>query len=220
MERSAKYKSIALWTLSTLIPIIIIVILLYVYKKKKSEREIISQRKTISSYNEEIRRQKEEIEKQRCGLHENMTILEQTRNELQKVIDETERYKGMIDEQKVQLEKKIEENKDLIRLVHRTEFEESAEDVINTILQSSLGKHKMSVKEWNMLIQAVDKQHPEFSNLLASKLGRVDQKVLRMCYLLRIGLTNPQILNITGLPHSTVWRWAKKYEWIAKLNND
>ena len=71
-----------------------------------------------------------------------------------------------------------------------------------------------------MLIQAVDKQHPEFSNLLASKLGRVDQKVLRMCYLLRIGLTNPQILNITGLPHSTVWRWAKKYEWIAKLNND
>lgn len=34
MERSAKYKSIALWTLSTLIPIIIIVILLYVYKKK------------------------------------------------------------------------------------------------------------------------------------------------------------------------------------------
>lgn len=220
IERSAKYKSIALWTLSTLIPIIIIVILLYVYKKKKSEREIISQRKTISSYNEEIRRQKEEIEKQRCGLHENMTILEQTRNELQKVIDETERYKGMIDEQKVQLEEKIEENKDLIRLVHRTEFEESAEDVINTILQSSLGKHKMSVKEWNMLIQAVDKQHPEFSNLLASKLGRVDQKVLRMCYLLRIGLTNPQILNITGLPHSTVWRWAKKYEWIAKLNND
>lgn len=75
MERSAKYKSIALWTLSTLIPIIIIVILLYVYKKKKSEREIISQRKTISSYNEEIRRQKEEIEKQRCGLHENKTIL-------------------------------------------------------------------------------------------------------------------------------------------------
>ncbi|MBO7279670.1 MAG: winged helix-turn-helix domain-containing protein [Bacteroidaceae bacterium] len=34
--------------------------------------------------------------------------------------------------------------------------------------------------------------------------------MLRVCYLVKIGLSNPEIANITGYPPQTVWDRVKK----------
>lgn len=214
-EKNATYKNFAFWTLATLLPLLAIVILLYLYRSHKSMKEILSQRQILSSNNDEIARLKGKIEKQQKEIQSHKAFLDNTRVKLQNITEETELYKAKIKEQEMLLEKKIKQNRSLLRLIHKADMEENAEDIVNTIRQTSHGKHKMLAKEWNMLIQAVDELYPEFSSALADKLGRIDKNELHVCYLMRIGLTNPQIINVTALPHSTVWRWTKKFEWIT-----
>ncbi|MBE6272038.1 MAG: hypothetical protein E7101_14000 [Prevotella ruminicola] len=33
----------------------------------------------------------------------------------------------------------------------------------------------------------------------------------------KIGLSMPQIQNITNLSRATIWRWVKKYDWIHEV---
>ena len=33
-------------------------------------------------------------------------------------------------------------------------------------------------------------------------------------YLLRIGLSKRQIMNMTDMARVTIWRWEKKFEWV------
>lgn len=101
-----------------------------------------------------------------------------------------------------------------MKLMHKAELESNAGDLVNAVSEAAKRKYKMTDKEWHQLIQAIDELYPEFSRKLADKLGRISQNELRVCYLMRIRLSNPQIINITNLPHSTVWRWTKKFKWI------
>jgi len=49
---------------------------------------------------------------------------------------------------------------------------------------------------------------------LAHHLGKFTEQQQQVCYLMRIGLTNSQIHNMTNLSRATVWRWVKKYNWV------
>lgn len=214
-ERGETYKNIALGTLATLLPLTIIAFLLYIRKRRRSTREILVQRQTIDAYSKRNSDLQEEIEKQKDMLRAKEASLSDAQARLQEVTRQTEQYMDKIREQEKILAEKMDQNRSLMRLMHKAELESSAGDIVNTVRETSKGKHKMTAKEWNILIQAVDELYPEFSSALADKLGRIDKNELHVCYLMRIGLTNPQIINVTSLPHSTVWRWTKKFEWIT-----
>lgn len=59
--------------------------------------------------------------------------------------------------------------------MHKAELESSAEDIVNTVRETSRGKHKMDTREWNMLIQATDELYPDFKDALTEKLGHIDE---------------------------------------------
>ena len=66
---------------------------------------------------------------------------------------------------------------------------------------------------WKRLYKTVDKLYPGFNELLLTELGTFTEQQKQVCYLMRIGLSKPDIQNVTNLSRVTVWRWTKKFEW-------
>lgn len=114
----------------------------------------------------------------------------------------------------MQLAEREEQNKAIIKLMHQTELEGTAEEVIEAVRQASTGKREMTAAEWKQLYCAVDELYPSFKDRLVKELGHYSEQQQQVCYLMRIGLTNPQIQNMTNLSRATVWRWVKKYDWV------
>ena len=113
-----------------------------------------------------------------------------------------------------QLTEKMEQNKTFIKMLHHSEMEGKAEDVIQAVRQASTGKREMTPADWKQLYQPVDEMCPSFKDSLLKELGTFTEQQMQVCYLMRIGLSKPEIQNMTNLSRSTVWRWVKKYDWV------
>lgn len=116
-----------------------------------------------------------------------------------------------------ELQRVSDNNKAVISMLHQSELEENAENVIHDIRQSSSGKKEMTSAEWKKLYQAVDQLYPTFKETLLKELGTFTDQQMQVCYLIKIGLSKPQIQNITNLSRATIWRWVKKYDWIHEV---
>ena len=133
-------------------------------------------------------------------------------SELKRLSEEEDRLRDMVRE-------KQEQNKTILQFLHQSELEGKAEDVIQAVRQSSSGKRDMTSADWKQLYQAVDELYPSFKDRLSKELGSFTEQQMQVCYLMRIGLTNPQIQNMTNLSRSTVWRWVQRYDWVHSMEN-
>ena len=116
-----------------------------------------------------------------------------------------------------ELYEKMAQNKTLVRLLHQSELTDKAEEVIESIRQVSNGEKTMSQSDWDQLFTAVNALYPDFKEQMVNKCDALTEQHIQFCYLLRIGLSNVQIKNITNLSRVTVWRWMKKFEWVEEL---
>lgn len=201
LPAAAPYGQDAFWIITVMISIMCFLIIMYAYLRKKFARETAYRKKLVRSYEKELDRQQ--------------AVLERTKAELDRVTKEIDACKAELREKERLLEEKISQNKDFIKLLHQTEIEGNAKDIINVVRKASEGKHAMTDDEWKAMLHAVDELYPSFNDTLIRRLGKVDRQELRVCYLIKIGLTNPQIQNVMNLPRTTVWRWVKKYGWIT-----
>lgn len=128
-------------------------------------------------------------------------------SQLKRLSEEEDRLRDMVRE-------KQEQNKTILQFLHQSELEGKAEDVILAVRQSSTGKRDMTSAEWKQLYHAVDELYPSFRDKLLKELGTFTEQQMQVCYLMRIGLSKPQIQNMTNLSRSTVWRWVNKYDWV------
>lgn len=211
------YKDDSFWIMVVMISIMLFLVLMYFYLRRKFVREIAYRKNIARSYEKALDLQRTEMRKKEEELHRQRIILENTKAELDLITKEIETYKIKLSEKEKLLEEKIKQNKSFMRLLHQTELEGNAKDIVDAVKKASNGQYEMSDVDWKMLLQAVDELYPSFNDQLIRKIGRIDRQELRVCYLIRIGLTNPQIQNIMNLPRTTVWRWTKKYEWISDM---
>lgn len=116
-----------------------------------------------------------------------------------------------------ELYEKMAQNKTLVRLLHQSELTDKAEEVIESIRQVSNGEKTMSQSDWDQLFTAVNALYPDFKEQMVNKCDALTEQQIQFCYLLRIGLSNVQIKNVTNLSRVTVWRWMKKFEWVEEL---
>lgn len=137
-------------------------------------------------------------------------------HEIEFLTDKERRLKKEIASKEQELSIQIEQNKNIILQLHQSDFEDSAEDIFNTIKQCSVGKQSMTSDIWKRLYTTVDKLYPNFNELLLKELGTFTEQQKQVCYLMRIGLAKPDIQNVTNLSRVTVWRWTKKFEWAIK----
>lgn len=183
-----------------------------------SELQCVSQQE--ESLREEIKSKESDLERTRLNLENSSIELDSVRLELQNVNRNLSEYGEILKAKEQLLTEKMEQNKTFIRLLHKSELEGKAEDVIYAIRQSSIGKKEMKDADWKQLYQAVDDLYPSFNDRLLKELGTFTEQQMQVCYLMRIGLSKPQIQNMTNLSRVTVWRWVKKYDWVLYPDNE
>lgn len=187
----------------------------YTWRKNKHMKEMLKLSEQLTLVKNGANALKKEIDVYKTHLSDSEESLIKTKQELVQVNDEISRYEEVLKDKEQLLTEKLEENKRFILLLHRADLEESAEDIVKAIRNASEGKYKMSNLEWQKFYHAVDELQPDLSQRLAQHMGKFTEQQQQVCYLLSIGLSNTQIENLTNIPHVTVWRWVKKFDWIG-----
>lgn len=220
MEKQ-QYKTYVVTIIFISIATAAICFVLYTKRKNRHLQEISdlsSELKRITYADEQLRKEiknkETELLSTKDSLAKSTEELRKTEQEYESVNAKLYKYNEELKAKEQQLSEKIEQNKMFIKLLHKSELENTAEDVILTIKQSSSGRKDMSASEWKQLYNAVDELYPNFRNLLLERMGSFTEQQMQVCYLMRIGLAKPQIQNMTNLSRVTVWRWVKKYEWV------
>ena len=211
---AAFYRQLA-FAVSTIACIIILILFLFLlYRRNQRLQGIITNANALILATNEVDKLKGDINIREQELEALKNSLKVIKAKLTGATAQIKQYEEELHEKERLLGEKINQNKSIIKLIHQSEFERKAEDVISDIRQFSEGIRSMSAADWTTFYNAVNKLYPYFSEMLTRKLGRIDEQELQVCYLLRIGLTNAQIQNLTGLSRTTVWRWTKKLDWI------
>lgn len=161
-----------------------------------------------------IKKKEEELLASQSLLDKRDLELKSVKNQLNDLNGELTKFDEKLKEKEQMLSEKIAQSQTFLNLLHQTELEEKAEDVIFNIRQSSEGKKHMTTTNWKQLYKAVDELYPAFKDQLMKELGSFSEQQMQVCYLMRIGLSKPQIQNITNLSRVTIWRWVKKFNWI------
>ena len=161
-----------------------------------------------------IKKKEEELLASQSLLDKRENELKSVKNQLRDLNGELTKFDEKLKKKEQLLSEKIAQSQTFLNLLHQTELEEKAEDVIFNIRQSSEGKKHMTTTNWKQLYKAVDELYPAFKDQLMKELGSFSEQQMQVCYLMRIGLSKPQIQNITNLSRVTIWRWVKKFNWI------
>lgn len=220
------YRLYLLFALLSFVVIGVALCLLYIRRRNIQMKRIIelsSELERLSAddkyLREEIANKVMELKVSKRQLEKSNEELIQVKRELSRINSEYNEYDIALKEKERQLSEKMEQNKTFIKLLHQSELEGKAEDVILAIRQSTTGKKNMTSADWKQLYQAVDELYPNFKDKLLKELGTFTEQQMQVCYLMRIGLSKPQIQNMTNLSRVTVWRWVKKYDWVLTSND-
>ena len=220
-DEKEKYKNTLTIVVMTTILLACVAYIFYVRRRNKHLKEVVSlsaELQRVSNDEQQLRKdieQKEkELERSKKSLEKSSDELSNVKRELQRVNTELSDYDEALKAKEQQLSEKMDQNKTFIKMLHQSELEGKAEDVIYAIRQSSKGKKNMKSSDWKQLYQAVDELYPLFKDRLLKELGNFTEQQMQVCYLMRIGLSKPQIQSMTELSRVTIWRWVKKYDWI------
>ena len=222
-----KYRNILIIVSLATLMLASVAYILYIRRRNKHLQEVLHLSTKLRQVSDDEKQLRKDIEQKEKDLETSRTSLEQTSSELDNVKSELQRVSAelleseeSLKEKEQQLSEKMDQNKTFIKLLHQSELENNAEDVIEAIRQSSTGKKNMTSADWKQLYQAVDELYPIFRDRLLSELGDFTEQQMQVCYLMRIGLSKPQIQNITNLSRVTVWRWSKKYDWVLTSDDE
>ena len=215
------YRATLMYVLLTSVIVISLTFALFIKKRNRQLRRIIELSNEMNMISNEDKQLREKIEQSEAELKESKLSfakaqeeLNQVKLEVSRVSHELNEYKNVLKDKEQQLAEKIEQNKSFIRLLHQSEFEGKAEDVIHTIRQSAKNGKELTPTDWRQLFKAVDELYPDFKDTLTREIGTFNEKQMQVFYLLRIGMERQQIQMITTLSRVTLWRWTKKYEWV------
>ena len=134
--------------------------------------------------------------------------------------DANERLKSaekLLEDTQCKLEEKRRQSLSLLQMLHHSEMQENATDIVAKVRMAAEGKTKINDEDWKELFSAINSVYPDFSDMLLSRTTSLNEQQMQVCYLMRIGMSNPQIRNVTDLPRTTIWRWTKTYAWIYEV---
>ena len=170
-----------------------------------NKEENIKQAKALAAEKDiEIAKEKREIEQKEKELE----VLNATNSKLAKQLQDAE----------VDFKLLVAQNRELTKLMLMNDIAENAGDIIEKVKKTSRGKYRLNDDEWKELLGAIDRLYPEFTYEVQAKFKRISEPMLRVCYLMKIGLTGPQIANLTDYPRQTVWVRIKRIQQIMPMN--
>ncbi len=136
---------------------------------------------------------------------------------MKEISEELQHNEQLLETTKKRLNDKMKQSEQLMQMLHKAELEDSASDVVEAVRKSAEGKKKLSATDWQQLYSAVNSLYPDFKDSLMSRDGNLSEQQMQMSYLMRIGLTGPQINNVVDISRTTVWRWTNANKWIYDI---
>ncbi len=193
----------------------------FTHRRNRRLRQLLEKTKELKGAREENSRLQEEIVHQQTELSELNGRIRDNRKELAAVHEELERSETELARAKEEVASRLEQNRHILQMLHQSDFEARAEDVLQLLRKASEGLHTMQADDWKLLHHTVDELYPDLKDRLVQGLGeRITEEQLRFCHLLRIGLSTSQIEKLMDMSRATAWRWTKKYEWILEVKDE
>ena len=188
-------------------------------EKERIENELAKTTERITELTESLKEARLECDAKMNALKEKEKELQQNKQTLHNKINDItiidlqlQRSEQELREKTILLEEKLKQNESLFRMLHLSDLHGNANVVIESIKKAADGKEILSDGTWKQFITAVDNLYPHYHNDVIDKLGTLKTEQLRVCYLLKAGLSNTQILNlITDASRATIWRWIRRY---------
>lgn len=206
-KKRYKYSLIVLCLFAFII--ICVGYVIYVQRRNRHLQKIIALSSELQRISEDGKQLRADIAQKEEELSKSSGELERMKSELHRVNRELEEYDETLKSKEQLLKDKMEQNRIFMRMLHQSDFEEKAEDVISTVREAAKGKKEMTSSDWKKLYHAVDTLYPSFKDKLLKDKGTVTEQQMQVCYLMRIGLSGTHIHNLTGLSRTTIWRWEK-----------
>ena len=211
MQRAARVRYYSMLTVSISIILLLGVVLFNFWRKKKlldiilSKDKKIKQTKALAAEKDiEIAKEKREIAQK----IQELEALNTTNSKLAKQLQGAEEDFKML----------VAQNRELTKLMLMNDIAENAGDIIEKVKKASRGMYRLNDDEWKELLGAIDRLYPEFTYEVQAKFKRISEPMLRVCYLMKIGLTGPQIANLTDYPRQTVWVRIKRIQQIMPMD--
>ena len=193
----------------------------FTHRRNRRLRQLLEKTKELKGAREDNARLQEEIVHQQTELSELNGRIRDNRKELAAVHEELERSETELARAKEEVASRLEQNRHILQMLHQSDFEARAEDVLQLLRKASEGLHTMQADDWKLLHHTVDELYPDLKDRLVQGLGeRITEEQLRFCHLLRIGLSTSQIEKLMDMSRATAWRWTKKYEWILEVKDE
>ena len=188
-------------------------------EKERIENELAKTTERITELTESLKEARLECDAKMNALKEKEEELQQNKQTLHNKINDItiidlqlQRSEQELREKTILLEEKLKQNETLFRMLHLSDLHGNASVVIDSIKKAADGKEILSDGTWKQFITAVDNLYPHYHNDVIDKLGTLKTEQLRVCYLLKAGLSNTQIQNlITDASRATIWRWIRRY---------
>ena len=224
IHEKQQFKS---WLIAAAIAIVIVLFVsiavifyrrnLYLNKLLSISNELNKQTASKDQLQASIAEREKELSESKKLLDKKENDLKSIRIQLNELNEELRKSNEDLKKKERLLTERMAQNQTFINLLHQSELEGKAEDVIYAIRQSSEGKKNMTAADWKQLYNAIDELYPTFKDLLLKELGTFTEQQMQVCYLMRIGLSKTQIQNMTNLSRVTIWRWVKKFDWIQTI---
>ena len=189
MEKAARDRFNLLLGFSTFIVAILVITVIYYNKKQRLIGTILEKDNNIK----EIR-----------------LLLQEKEKELESICSAKARLAEQLENSESDFKMLIAQNRELTRLTIMSNISCDANDIIEKAKKASKGKYHLNDEEWKELLGAIDRLYPEFTYEVQANFKRISEPVLRVCYLLKIGMSAPQIVNLTGYPRQTVFDRIKR----------
>ena len=123
-------------------------------------------------------------------------------------IEQKEKALGDAD---VALQRKQEQNDYLSHLVLSANSDVLPEEVIKMFQDAAVGKARITTdKQWQQLLAALDTRYPHFSQQVLECCPDISPDKMHIACLLKMGMDNAAIKNVTELPKSTFYRLVKQ----------
>lgn len=225
INEKERFRLFFIISIVTIVAIVLVAVSFVIYRKNQHLKELLTLSKELSKHiddnkklHEEIYAKEKELKESKALLNKSEVDLENIKCQLNQVNKELALSGEELKKKEHLLSERMAQNQTFLNLLHQSELEGSAEDVIYAIRQSSGGTKNMTTADWKQLYRAIDDLYPTFKDQLLKELGTFTEQQMQVCYLMRIGLSKTQIQNMTNLSRVTIWRWVKKFAWIQVVD--
>lgn len=116
-----------------------------------------------------------------------------------------------LDDADAALHKKQEQNEYLSHLMLSANSDVMPEEIISMFQDAAVGKIRITTDtQWQQLMVALDTLYPQFTKRVLERSPDISTDKMHIACLMKLGMSNASVKNITELPKSTFYRLMKQ----------